>query len=113
MHVIGKNTLGENIADLAGATIALKAYHISLDGKPAPVLDGYTGDQRFFLSFAQIWRSKYQPNMMRLLAMSDVHSPDRFRANGVTRNLDAWYAAFDIQPTDKNYLPPDKRVRLW
>ncbi|HEV2650078.1 MAG TPA: M13 family metallopeptidase [Rhizomicrobium sp.] len=113
VHVIGKNTLGENIADLAGATIALKAYHISLDGKPAPVLDGYTGDQRFFLSFAQIWRSKYQPNMMRLLAMSDVHSPDRFRANGVTRNLDAWYAAFDVKPTDKNYLPPEKRVRLW
>jgi putative endopeptidase len=113
VHVIGKNTLGENIADLAGATIALKAYHISLDGKPAPVLDGFSGDQRFFLSFAQIWRSKYQPSMMRLLAMSDVHSPDRFRANGVTRNLDAWYAAFDIKPTDKNYLPPDKRVRLW
>ena len=113
IHVNGKFTLGENIADLAGLTIAYKAYHISLDGKEAPVLDGFTGDQRFFLSYAQIWKSKYRDGAMRARTLSNEHSPPHFRADGVTRNLDMWYKAFDVKPGDKFYLPPDKRVHLW
>jgi putative endopeptidase len=113
VHVNGKFTLGENIADLAGLTIAYKAYHLSLGGQKAPVIDGYTGDQRFFLSFGQIWRGKYRTGRLRALTLSNPHSPPHFRADGVTRNLDAWYAAFDVKPGDKFYLAPDKRVRLW
>lgn len=113
LHVNGAFTLGENIADLAGINIALKAYHISLDGKPAPVLDGFTGDQRFFLAFGQNWRSKYRDSTLRVLVLSDPHSPAEFRANGVTRNVDAWYDAFGVKASDKFYLPPDQRVHLW
>jgi putative endopeptidase len=113
LHVIGKNTLGENIADLAGLTIALKAYHLSLNGKPAAVIDGYAGDQRFFLSLGQIWRTKLRDSALRTQVLSNAHSPVEFRVNGSTRNIDAWYAAFDVQPGDKNYLPPNERVRLW
>jgi putative endopeptidase len=113
LHVIGKNTLGENIADLAGLTIANKAYHISLGGKPAPAIDGYTGDQRFFMGFGQVWRSKYSEGALRTQVMSNEHSPGNFRVIGPTRNIDAWYAAFDVKPADKYYLPPDQRVRLW
>ena len=105
--------MGENIADLAGLTIAYKAYHLSLDGKPAPVLDGYTGDQRFFLSYAQIWRGKYRDGALRAQLLSNEHSPGEFRAIGATRNLDAWYKAFDVQSGQKYYLAPDQRVRLW
>jgi putative endopeptidase len=105
--------MGENIADLAGITIALKAYHLSLDGKPAPVLDGYTGDQRFFLGYGQIWRSKYRDSAMRTQVLSNEHSPGMFRVIGATRNDDAWYDAFGVQPGDKYYLAPDQRVRLW
>ncbi len=113
LHVNGAFTLGENIADLAGVTIAFKAYHISLDGKPAPVLDGFTGDQRFFLSFGQIWRAKYREGTLRAQVLSDPHSPGQFRADGATRNLDSWYTAFDVTPDEKYYLPPDQRVHLW
>ncbi|HEV2562308.1 MAG TPA: M13 family metallopeptidase [Rhizomicrobium sp.] len=113
LHVNGSFTLGENIADLAGISIALKAYHISLNGQPAPVLDGFTGDQRFFLSFGQIWRGKYRDGALRSQVLSDPHSPVQYRADGVTRNVDAWYEAFDVQPVDKFYLPPDQRVHLW
>ena len=113
LNVIGKNTLGENIADLAGLAIALKAYQLSLDAKPAAVLDGYTGDQRFFLSFGQIWRTKLRDNALRTQVLSDAHSPVEFRVNGSTRNIDAWYGAFDVQPGEKNYLQPNERVRLW
>jgi len=112
-HVKGENTLGENIGDLGGLNIALRAYHDSLKGIEAPVLDGLTGDQRFFLSFAQVWRSKYRDDALRNLVMSDVHSPDTFRVNGQLPNLDAWYVAFDVKPGDKLYLPPDQRVRIW
>ncbi|HEY0282288.1 MAG TPA: M13 family metallopeptidase [Rhizomicrobium sp.] len=113
MHLNGKNTLGENIADLAGVSIALKAYHISLDGKPAPVIDGFTGDQRFFFGFGQIWRLKYRESDIRKQVLSDPHSYAPFRVIGPTRNVDAWYDVFDVQPDDKYYLPPDQRVRLW
>ena len=114
LHVNGRLTLGENIADLAGVTIARKAYHLSLAGKEPPVLDGFTGDQRFYLAFAQSWRSKHKDENMRQRVLSNPHSPPAFRVNGVVRNDDGWYAAFpEIKPTDAYYLPPERRVRLW
>lgn len=113
VHVNGAFTLGENIADLAGITIAHKAYLISLKGKKAPVIDGYTGDQRFFLSFGQIWRAKYRDGALRAQLLSNEHSPGHYRADGATRNVDAWYKAFDVTPGEKFYLAPDKRVHLW
>jgi len=113
LHVNGKLTMGENIGDLSGISIALKAYHASLHGKKAPVLDGFTGDQRFFLSFAQVWRAKYRDGQMRQQILSNPHSPPHFRVDGPMRNVDAWYKAFDVKPGDKYYLPPDQRVKLW
>jgi putative endopeptidase len=113
LNVNGKLTLGENIADLAGLTIAIYAYHLSLGGTQAPVLDGFTGDQRLFLAYAQYYRGKRRDDFERQLLLSDPHSPDRYRAIGTPRNLDAWYAAFGVQPGDKYYLPPEQRVRLW
>ncbi len=113
MHVNGKLTMGENIGDLSGLTISLKAYHIALNGQPAAVKDGYSGDQRFFLAFGQIWRAKYRDGAMRQQILSNPHSPPEFRVIGPTRNIDEWYAAFDVKPGDKEYLPPDKRVKLW
>ena len=113
LHVNGKLTMGENIGDLSGLTIALKAYQISLGGKAAPVRDGYTGVQRLFLAFGQIWRGKYRDGAMRQQILSNPHSPPEFRAIGPTRNIDDWYTAFDVKPGDREYLPPDKRVRLW
>ncbi len=113
LHVNGKLTMGENIGDLSGINISLQAYHISLGGKPAPALDGYSGDQRFFLSYGQIWRSKYRDGQMRQQVLSNPHSPPEFRVIGATRNTDAWYAAFGAKAGDKYYLPPDQRVHLW
>jgi putative endopeptidase len=113
LHINGKLTMGENIGDLSGITIALKAYHISLDGKDAPLLDGFTGDQRFFLSFGQIWRSKYRDAQMRQQILSNPHSPPHFRVDGATRNVDGWYNAFDVKPGDAYYLAPESRVKLW
>ena len=113
LKVNGANTLGENIGDLGGISMAYHAYHLALKGAEAPVLDGLTGDQRFFLSFAQVWRAKYRDGVMRELVMSDVHSPPYFRVNGVVRNVDAWYKAFDVQAGDKLYLAPEQRVSIW
>lgn len=113
LHIRGKATLGENIADNSGLAIAYKAYHISLGGKPAPVIDGYTGDQRFLLGFGQIWRAKYRESAKRTQVLQDVHSNAEFRVIGASRNLDAWYKAFNVKPTDKYYLSPDKRFHLW
>ena len=113
LHVRGAATLGENIADLAGLSIALKAYRISLDGKPAPVIDGYSGEQRFFLGIGQVWRTKMRDGALRSRILSDVHSPAEYRVLGATRNLDDWYSAFDVKPGDKYYLPPEERVKLW
>jgi putative endopeptidase len=113
MHINGKLTLGENIADVAGLAIAWKAYRLSLGGKPAPVLDGLTGDQRFYLAYAQSWREKWRDENLRQSLLANPHSPSAYRVNGVVRNDDNWYAAFGIKPGDKYYLPPDKRVRLW
>ena len=111
--VNGRLTLGENIGDLGGLSLAYRAYKMSLNGKEAPVIDGLTGDQRFFMSWAQVWRSKYRPEATRQQMLSDPHSPPNYRVNGVVRNLDEWYAAFDIQPDDALYLPPEQRVRIW
>ena len=114
LHINGRLTLGENIADLAGLVIAHKAYRISLHGKEAPVLDGLTGDQRFYIAFAQSWRSKIREASTRQRLLSNPHSPPEYRVNGVVRNDDGWYAAFpNIGPQDKFYLPPERRVHLW
>ena len=112
LHVNGKQTLGENIADVAGLTAAIDAYHASLGGKPAPVIGGMTGDQRLFLSFAQTWASKFRDKALRARVQGDVHAPARFRAQTV-RNLDGWYAAFGVKPGDALYLAPEKRVQVW
>jgi putative endopeptidase len=109
----GNNTLGENIGDLGGLNMAYHAYKRSLGGKEAPVLGGLTGDQRFFLSWAQVWRAKYREGALRELVMSDVHSPPYFRVNGPVRNMDAWYTAFGVQPGDALYLKPEDRVSIW
>ncbi len=113
LHVNGRLTLGENIGDLGGLTVAHEAYKLSLGDAPAPVLDGVTGDQRLFLSWAQCWRTLMRDESMRNQVMSNPHSPARYRVNGVVRNMDAWYAAFDVQAEDELYLEPDQRVRIW
>jgi len=114
LHINGELTLGENIADLAGLVIAYKAYHISLHGKPAPVLNGYTGDQRFYIGYGQSWRQKDREGAERAQLLSNPHSPAAYRVNGVVRNDDGWYAAFpEIKAGEKYFLPPDQRVRLW
>jgi len=110
--VKGELTLGENIADLAGLTIAYNAYKLSLGGKPAPVLGGTTGDQRFFLGWAQVWRRKYRDQELANRLVTDPHSPTEFRAS-VVRNLDPWYDAFQPKPGEALYLAPDQRVKIW
>lgn len=109
----GKLTLGENIGDLGGLSLAYRAYKLSLGGKPAPVIDGLTGDQRFFMAWAQVWRNVTRDEMVRQLMVADPHSPARYRINGLVRNFDEWYKAFDVKPGDKLYLPPEERVRIW
>ena len=112
-RIDGQLTMGENIADLGGVIIAYEAYRLSLNGQEAPVIDGLTGDQRFFLGYAQAWREIARDEALRSQLSSDPHSPGKWRANGVVRNVDAWYAAFDVQPGDALYLPPEERVRIW
>jgi len=112
--VNGQLTLGENIGDLGGLEMAYAAYrrHVAQHGEPA-VVDGLTGDQRFFLAFAQAWRSNIRPDALRERLLTDPHSPPEWRVNGIVRNMDAWYAAFNVQPGDRLYLPPEQRVRIW
>jgi putative endopeptidase len=112
-HINGQLTMGENIADLGGILTSLDAYHESLHGKPAPVIDGLTGDQRFFLGFAQIWRGKTRDDALRQQMVSDPHSPEKARIDGVVPNVDAWYKAFDVQPGEKMYRAPEDRTRIW
>jgi putative endopeptidase len=112
-HINGKLTMGENIADLGGLLASLDAYHASLHGAPAPVVDGLTGDQRFFLAYAQAWQRKARDDAIRQQLASDPHSPAKFRVIGPTRNDDAWYAAFGVSPNGKYYLAPANRVRIW
>jgi putative endopeptidase len=106
-------TMGENIADFAGIQVALDAYHRSLGGKPAPVLDGLTGDQRFFLAYAQVWREKQREDALRSQVTTDPHSPGRFRVLGPVRNVEAWYQAFGITPDNSMYIPPEQRAHIW
>ncbi|MDB6045108.1 MAG: peptidase [Gammaproteobacteria bacterium] len=113
LKVNGANTIGENIGDLGGLNMGYHAYQLYLKGRPAPVIDGLTGDQRFFLSWAQVWRAKYREGQLRELVMSDVHSPPYFRVNGPLPNIDAWYTAFDVHPGDKLYIKPEDRVSIW
>ena len=112
LHVNGELTLGENMADLAGINVAYDAYHKSLNGKPAPVIDGFTGDQRFFLGFGQIWRQKYRDAALLQQTTTDPHTAGFLRPN-VVRNLDAWYAAFPSKPGEALYLAPADRVKVW
>jgi len=112
LHVQGALTLGENIADLAGLTVAYDAYHHALGGKEAPVIDGTTGDQRFYLGWAQVWRRNYREANLRQRLLTDPHAPSIQRAD-IVRNLDPWYAAFDIPGTGKLALPSQDRVRIW
>jgi len=113
LKVNGANTVGENIGDLGGLNMAHEAYRISLRGQPAPVIDGLSGDQRFFLAYAQIWREKYREGALREMVMSNEHSPSKFRVNGPLPNIDDWYSAFNVQPGDKLYIKPGDRVRIW
>jgi putative endopeptidase len=113
VRVKGDLTLGENIADLGGALVALDAYHISLGDKSAPVIDGLTGDQRFFLSYAQSWREKSTDATVRQQIVTDEHAPVQYRVNGVVRNMDSWYEAFNVKRTTKLFLAPKDRVRIW
>lgn len=112
LRLNGQQTLGENIADVAGLAAALDGYRLSLGGQSAPVLDGTTGDQRVFLGWAQNWRAKYREAALRSRVLSGAHSPDRYRAETV-RNIDDWYAAFDVKPGGDLYLTPEQRVRIW
>jgi putative endopeptidase len=113
IFINGALTMGENIGDMSGLEVAYTAYKMSLNGKPAPVVDGLTGDQRFFLAFAQAWRGKQREDAIKTQVASDPHSPRRFRIIGPLRNLDAWYDAFKVGPDSKFYIPPEKRVRIW
>jgi len=113
LNLNGRLTLGENIGDLGGLSVAYDAYRRSLHGRRAPVLDALSGDQRFFLAWAQVWREKSRDEELRSSVTSDPHSPGKYRVNGVVRNVDAWYVAFKVQPGDKLYLPPAERVHIW
>jgi predicted metalloendopeptidase len=112
LRVKGKQTLSENVADVAGLSAAYDGYRMSLGGQPAPVAQGLSGDQQFFVSFAQSWRQKMREALLRQVIVGDSHAPDEFRAD-VVRNVDAWYAAFDVKPGQKLYLAPADRIRVW
>ena len=112
MHVQGKLTMGENVADLAGLNVAHDAYVTSLGGQTPPVIDGTTGDQRFYFGWAQVWRRSYREANLRQRLLTDPHSPSEFRT-AIVRNLDPWYSAFDVQAGQKLYLAPPERVRIW
>jgi putative endopeptidase len=112
-HLNGELTLGENIGDLSGMAVAFKAYKLSLGGAPAPEIDGFTGDQRFFLGWAQVWRRKYRDAELLKRLVTDPHSPSEFRANGPPSNIDAFYDAFGVNPGDRMYRAPNERVKIW
>jgi putative endopeptidase len=112
-NVQGGLTMGENIGDAAGVAVGLAAYRLSLNGAEAPILDGTTGDQRFFYGWAQVWQSKYREDALKQQIATDPHSPAEFRVIGPVRNVDEWYTAFDVEPDAAYYLPSDQRVRIW
>ena len=109
----GELTLGENIGDLSGLAVAYKAYQLALDGQTAPVLDGFTGDQRFFIGWSQVWARNYREDELRKRLKTDPHSPSEYRANGILRNMPAFSKAFEVKEGDKLYLPPEQVVRIW
>jgi endothelin-converting enzyme/putative endopeptidase len=113
MTVNGELTLGENIGDLGGLAVSYAAYRLSLDGQQPPVIDGLTGDQRFFLGWSQIWRRLYREQELRKRLITDPHSPSEFRVNGIVRNMDQWYEAFGIDKDDPLYIAPEDRIRIW
>jgi endothelin-converting enzyme/putative endopeptidase len=113
LNVNGKLTLGENIGDLSGVTIAYKAYKASLNGKEAPIPNGLTGEQRFFMGYAQIWRSKIVEESMRNRVATDPHAPGEFRALGSLSNINEFYDAFNVKEGDAMYIAPEKRVKIW
>lgn len=113
MNVNGKFTLGENIGDLGGMAVAYEAYKISLIGKESPTIDGLTGEQRFFMGWAQIWRRLYREPELRKRLVQDPHSPSEYRCNGILSNMDAFYECFSIKPSDPMYIAPENRVRIW
>ena len=113
VRVNGRLTLGENIADLGGVATALEAYRRSLGGTTSPTLDGLTGEQRFFLGWAQAWRSKASSEFLKNQVATDPHTPRQFRVDGVVRNLDEWYIAYDVKPSTRLYLEPKARVKIW
>jgi putative endopeptidase len=113
LHVNGEFTLGENIGDLGGISIGLLAYQLSLEGKEAPVIDGFTGIQRVFLGYAQVWRDKTREEALRTQIQTDPHSPAIYRTNGAVRNVPEFYEDFDVEETDALYLPPGERVKIW
>ena len=106
-------TMGENIGDIGGLAMAYHAYKLSLDGAEAPVIDGYTGDQRFFMAWAQVWKRLNREEALKNQVATDPHSPAQYRTNGVVRNMDAWYEAFSVTEDDDLYLPPEERVQIW
>jgi predicted metalloendopeptidase len=111
--VNGDLTMGENIGDLGGLQMAYTAYRLSLNGEEAPIIDGFTGDQRFFMSWAQVWRSLYREDALRNLILTNPHAPEMVRGQNPQRNIDAWYEAFDVGETDQMHLPPKQRVQIW
>ena len=113
-RIKGQLTLGENIGDLGGLEVAYAAYrrYVARHGEP-PVIGGLTGDQRFFIAYGYSWQRKNREGALRAQLLSDPHSPAEYRVNGVVRNMDEWYKAFDVKPGDKLYLPPEERVRIW
>jgi putative endopeptidase len=113
LKVNGAFTLGENIGDLGGLTIAVRAYKMSLNGKKAPVIDGFTGEQRLFIGYAQSWLTKQREESLRRQIASDPHAPAHFRVNGIVRNIPEFYSAFNVKPGDSLYLAPEKRVKIW
>lgn len=113
LHVNGEFTLGENIGDLGGISIGLKAYKLSLNGKKSPIIDGFTGEQRVFLGYGQIWRNKYREKSLRHLINTNEHAPAMYRVNGAVRNVPEFYSAFDVQEEDALYLAPEQRVKIW
>jgi endothelin-converting enzyme len=113
MRINGQLSLGENIGDLGGLTVALKAYKLSLNGKEAPVIDGFTGTQRFFIGWSQIWRRKGTEEYLRNALMTGPHSPSEYRVIGIVSNIPEFYEAFDVKPGDKMYIAPENRVKIW
>ena len=111
--VNGQLTLGENIGDLGGLTIAYQAYQLSLKGKPAPVIDDFTGNQRFFIAWAQIWRRKYRSAELQRRLVTDSHSPSEYRVIGILSNMPEFYEAFDLKTGDDMFVAPENRIKIW